>query len=308
MASKKTLYEILEVPADASYADIRVAQDRLIKALEAKQAELGREDFELQSRLVRVAFTTLSTPLSRDAYDAHLTISKEAAAPAPMALVPMDKPDAVSLRADAMVLRAEAMALRADALALKAEVASGQFEPSRKPVGHFIPPLLLASSRTLLLTLGTLAAVAMVIKLLFLFMGSQQSDDGSKARSAAEDKLIAQEYFQTHGVRPTNRAELELLEANRRREEAAQRKVDEDKRRTEDNDRRFAEESRRRGDQVSAELQFAEERARQARQEEKRQEQERQEEKRRDAIAERERIEADRARWREILTTPNNNR
>ncbi|OYT90438.1 MAG: hypothetical protein CFE43_18270 [Burkholderiales bacterium PBB3] len=308
MASKKTLYEILEVPADASYADIRVAHDRLIQALEAKQVQLGREDFELQSRLVRVAFTTLSTPLSRDAYDAHLTVTKEPASPAPLALVPMDKPDAVSLRADAMVLRAEAMALRADALALKAEVASGQFEPLHKPVGHFIPPILLASSRTLLLTLGTLAAVAMVIKLLFLFMVSQQPDDGGKARSQAEDKLVAQEYFQAHGVRPANRAELELLEANRRREEAAQRKADEDKRRAEDNERHFAEESRRRGDQVSAELQFAEERARQARQEEKRQQQEREEEKRRDAIAERERIEADRARWRDILTTPSNPR
>ena len=308
MSSKKTLYEILEVPADASYADIRIAHDRLLKALEAKQLQLGREEFELQSRLVRVAFTTLSTPLSRDAYDAHLIVRKEAAAPPPLALVPASSPDAAALRADALVLRAEAMALRADALALKAEAASGQFEPSHKPLGHNIPPLLLASSRTLLLTLGTLAALAMVIKLLFLFMVAQTPDDGGKLRSQAEDKLVAQEYFQTHGVRPANRAEAELLEANRRREEAAQRKADEDKRRTEENERRFAEESRRRGDQVSAELQFAEERAKQARQEEKRQELERQEEKRRDAIAERERIEADRARWREILTTPSNPR
>ena len=308
MASKKTLYEILDVPANASYADVRLAHDRQVKALEAQQVLLGREEFELQSRLVRVAFTTLSTPLSRDAYDAHLTIRKEPAAAAPFALVPMDKPDAVSLRADAMVLRAEAMALRADALALKAEVASGHFETLHKPVGHFIPPILLASSRTVMLTVGTVAAVAMVIKLLFLFAGNRQTDDGGKLRSQAEDKLITQEYFQAHGVRPANRAEVELLEANRRREEAVQRKVEEDKRRTEDNERRFTEESRRRGDQVSAELQFAEERARQARQEDKRQELERQEEKRRDATAERERIEAERARWREILITPSNPR
>ena len=134
MANKKNLYEILEVPAEASYADIRAAYERLMKSLEARQVLLGREDFELQSRLVRVAFTTLSTPLSRDAYDAHLTIRKEPVVPASLALAPIDRPDTVTLRADAMVLRAEAMALRADALALKAEVASGQFEPRNKPL------------------------------------------------------------------------------------------------------------------------------------------------------------------------------
>ena len=304
MASKKTLYEILEVPADASYPDIRAAQDRLLKSLEEQQATLGREEVDLQSRLVRVAFTTLSTPQSRDAYDAHLTVRKDPPAGPTLALVPMDQSEVTALRADAMILRAEAMALRADALALKAGAVTGHLDSSPKATGLNIPPILLASSRTLLLTLGTIAALAMVIKLLFMLMVSQQSEEGSKLRSQAEEKVLAQEYFQTHGVRPANRAEAELLDADRRRTEAEQRKVDEEKRRTEEAERRFTEESRRRGDQVSAELQFAEERAKQARQEEKRQEQERQEDKRREATAERERIDAERARWRDILTTP----
>jgi hypothetical protein len=308
MASKKTLYEILELPADASYPDIRAAHDRLLKSLEEQQIALGREDFELRSRLVRVAFTTLSTPLSRDAYDAHLTVRKEPPSASALTLVPMDSSEATALRADAMILRAEAMALRADALALKAGAVTGQLEPSRQPTGAFIPPILLSSSRTLLLTLGTVAALGMVIKLLFMLVVSHQSEDGSKQRTQAEEKVLAQEYFQTHGVRPANRAEAELLDADRRRTEAAQRKVDEEKRRTEEAERHFAEESRRRGDQVSAELQFAEERAKQARQEEKRQERELQEEKRRDAVADRERIDSERARWREILTTPGNTR
>lgn len=305
MASKKTLYEILEVPADASYPDIRAAHDRLIKSLEANQAQLGREEFELQARLVRVAFSTLSTPLSRDAYDAHLTVRNEPAVPSGLSLVPnAADASAAALRADALALKAEAMALRADALALKAEAVSGHFESARKPNAHFIPPIILASSRSLLLALGTMAALGMIIKLMFFFMVGQAASDSDSLRSKAEDKLVAQEYYQAHGIRPGSRAEADLLEADRRKTEEAQRKADEEQRRAAEAERRFAEESKRRGDQVSAELQFAEERAKQVRQEEKRLEQERQEEARREAAAERERIEAERARWREILTTP----
>jgi DnaJ-class molecular chaperone len=73
MATKKSLYEILEVPPHATYADIQASHQRLLQALEDKRDLLSREDYTLQMRLLKVAYSTLCTPTSRDAYDAHLT-------------------------------------------------------------------------------------------------------------------------------------------------------------------------------------------------------------------------------------------
>jgi hypothetical protein len=48
-------------------------------------------------------------------------------------------------------------------------------------------------------------------------MNGDFSDYRARLEAKAAEKTAVQEYFQTHGVRPANMAELELLEAERRR-------------------------------------------------------------------------------------------
>lgn len=299
MTKKKSLYEILEVANDATYPEIRASFERLLQSLACRQSALNRENYNTQLRLLKVAQNTLSTPTSRDAYDAHLLLCHEAAKPQSLALTataPAD-PGTAALRAEALLMRADAMALRADAMGLKADLISGQPE---RHVGIGERPAVssaLKSLRAVLMTLGTLVALSMVVKLVFLFSMNRQPEAAASARNPNEDKVFLQDYYQTWGVRPASRAEAELMDAERRKNESAtraQHQMDDAQRRAEQAEHRFEEESRRRGDQVSAELQYAQERAQRAAQlEDERIE----EEKRRKAEAERDHVEAERARF-----------
>jgi hypothetical protein len=307
MAIKKSLYEILQLAPDASFAQIRASFESLCQSLEAQQPDLPPEDYITQLRLLKLAHSTLATPLSRDAYDAYLA-SRQAAARAPSdALVPTPPAgrSAAEIRAEAMLMRADAMSLRADAMGIRADGLLGDV-PAGAGLASPLWSRLLASSKTALLTLGTLAAIGMVVKIVLLFTLSRPSDDAG-ARERASEKVYLQEYYQTWGVRVANRAEAEALDAERRtREDSSrtQRQKEEEKVRMEKAEREFEEESRRRGAQVSAELQFAEEKARLAQVQEERQlEQARQVKEE----AERRRIEAEQAKWRRILETPSNN-
>lgn len=127
MTKKKSLYEILELPCDAPYPDVHAAHERLSRSLESQQSSLSREDYQLQLRLLRVAYNTLATPMSRDAYDAQLSLRNEATQPgSALQVAPANAgTSAAAFRADALLARAEAMALRADALGLKADIVSG---------------------------------------------------------------------------------------------------------------------------------------------------------------------------------------
>ena len=306
MTNKKSLYEILEVANGATYAEIRASNARLLHSLESQQSVLTREDYNIQLRLLKVAFSTLSTPMSRDAYDAHLSMGKESAKPQSSALAisaPVNQ-SAAAVRAEALLIRADAMALRAEAMGLKADLISGYAEPPADQDAHPVFGYLRKSSRTVLLTLGTLVAIGMVFKVAFMVTRNVQSDQTVNARSPIEDKAFLQEYYQTWGVRPASRAEAELMDAERRNNEdakRAQRQADDSKRTAEQAERKFEEESRRRGDQVSAELQYAEERASQARlQDERRKENE----KDMKAEAERQRLAAEHAKWQRVLDTP----
>ncbi len=308
MAVKKTLYEILEVAPTASYAEIAEAHQRIRAVLDSQQAALGREDFDLKMRLVQVAYSTLSSPSSRDGYDAQLSLQAEPPkSTAILTVIPQAQSDAAALRADALLLRAEALSLRADAMGLKAELASGglvQTEPAPDPI---VPPLLRSSARTALLTLGTIAALAMIIKLLLMYTLGQ-SDNGLSAASLKNDRKVReQEYFQTHGVRPTNLEEAELQDAANRKADEEKRKIEQAKREAEQAQERFVEDSRRKGEQVTAELQYAEERARMAREQEAREKENEASRMRAEADQERQRREAERAKWREVIATPSNN-
>lgn len=309
MTNKKSLYEILEVASDATYPEIRASHDRLLRSLDGQQAAMSREDYNIQMRLLKVAFNTLSTPMSRDSYDAHLSIRKDAAKPQSVALAttsPVGQ-GAAAVRAEALLIRADAMSLRAEAMGLKADMLSGQTGSSAGRDDNPMVAHLLASSKTVLLTLGTLVAIGMVFKVAFMVTRNVQSDQVVNVHSPTDDKVFLQEYYQTWGVRPASRAEAELMDAQRRKneeEKRSQRQIDDTKKRTAQDEHQFEEESRRRGEEVSAELHYAEESARQAKLQEDRQ---KEDDKSIKAETERQRLEAERAKWQRVLGTSGTN-
>lgn len=307
MTKKKSLYEILELPRDAPYSDVHAAHERLLRSLESQQPSLSREDYQLQLRLLRVAYNTLSAPTSRDAYDAQLSLRDEATQPGSALQVASANvsTSAAAFRADALLARAEAMALRADALGLKADIVSG-YPAGLGASAPGTTQRLLSSFKRLLLILGTLAAVGMIYKVVFLFVVGGQAAPSGDDRSPTADKVFLQEYYQTHGVRPASRAEAELMDAQRRKSEEAeraQRTLKEEQLKDAQAEQRFEEESRRRGEQASVELQYAEQKARLAQQQEERQKEDEQHMK---AELERQRVEAEQAKWRRALETSSN--
>lgn len=319
MSNKKSLYELLQVPNTASYAELRSAYDNALDALQAQQATLARDDFTMQLRLLKVAYSTLSSPQTRDAYDAQLhvrTALQTLPEPATNSGAPTGAnsgagPGAAAIHAEALMLRADAMALRADALGLKAQAmgAGAAGGPGALSGGD----VLVASGgrfksylRYGLLTLGTLAAISMVLKVVFLF-STGHNPDALPTSPAAAEKVYLQDYYQTYGVRPANRAEADRLDAERAKAQEAQRvqkQWEEDQRKTANAETRFEEESRRRGEQVSMELQIAEERVKQAQQQEARQKEEAQ---RQAAEAEQQRIAQQQAKWQKVLGTSSGN-
>ena len=308
---KKTLYEILAVAENASDAEIQVGYDIARDRLQLQKDRISPDDFDFKLKVIQMAFTTLSTPSSRDVYDARLAASPRltpspppaaSAAPA-LALVPQEvEADALSLRAEAMALRADAMTMRADALALRSGGA-----PLPEPRGfsadrprHAPGPA--SSSRKILMAVGTVFAIVMVTQATRMVMGNRQAHVAAATAAQANEKVVLQEYYQTHGVRPASIAEMELLEAAQRRQEAAQRTAERDKNKAEQDARRFEEESRRRAAQVSESLRLAElEASRQARREDEQRERQQREDARYAEEKERQRIERLMAEWREVL-------
>ena len=326
--AKKSLYEILEILPTASYDEIRAAHQRQAALLDVRQASLARDDYSLQSTVLRVAFDTLSAPSSRDAYDAQLAVNASAAASVasavPMAstarnslamsnalAVPADAATA-ALRADAMLLRAESLALRADAMGLKADLAIGYPLSAREPSGVGAAAGRTGSVlRTTLFTLGAIAAMAIVIKLLMLWMVASEPAEGSAAQRMQAEKVYLQEYFQTYGVRPANRAEAEKLDAERKLKNDSQRsveKVDEEKRKVVNAEKQFEEDARKRAAEVSADLERTEARAKQA---QALDDEQKAFEKNMTALeraaAERRRVAADQEKWQKAMATPAKN-
>ncbi|MES2947457.1 MAG: hypothetical protein V4858_02850 [Pseudomonadota bacterium] len=310
MTNKKSLYEILEVANDATFPEIRASHERLTQSLNSLRSTLSHEDYSMQLRLLKVAYSTLAAPMSRDSYDAHLSIRSESAKPESVALVttPAIGQGAAAVRAEALLMRADALSLRAEAMGLKADLLSGQARPGTDLGEHPLVGLLLASFKKVLLILGTLVAIGMVFKVTFMVTRNVPSDQVVDTRSPTEDKAFFQEYYQTWGVRPASRAEAELMDAERSKNDEvkrAQRQRDDAKRKTENDAQQFEEESRRRGEQVSAELRYAEEKVERAKQEEEQQQERaknaKAETERRRAEAEQARVEAEQAKWRKVL-------
>lgn len=305
---KKNFYEILAIRPDATHEEIQAGYDSLILALKSQQKLFKPEDYELKLKIINMAFNMLSIPASRAAYDAELAASRTAR-PDPAASNAITlRPDAetMSLKAEAIALRAEAISLRVDALSMKSDIGAfnnpGNYQGSG-PSGAFG---LTPSLKKILLFLGFMLAGWMVIQVMSLLFFNRNSSMGSSAAAKAEEKAIIQEYYQTHGVRVKTRAEVELLEAEERRKEKEIRTAEYEKQRAEENARRFEEDARHRADQVSANLQYSENKAREQADREEREEAEKKwredEAKRQIEQAERDRIEREKERWRQTLS------
>jgi curved DNA-binding protein CbpA len=312
---KKTFYEILALPPSATHEEIQAGYDNLILALKSQQKLFKPEEYELKLKIINLAFNMLSIPASRAAYDAELaangTVRPNSAAPNAITL----RPDAetMSLKAEAIALRAEAISLRVDALSMKSDIGAvnslGNYQGLGAADSFSLPP----SLKKIAMFLGFMLAGWMVLQVMSLLFFNRGSSMSSSAAAKAEEKAIIQEYYQTHGVRAKSRAEVELLEAEERRKENENRKIEReaskterDKERAEESARKFEEDARRRADQVSAELKYSENRAREQAAREAREEADKKfrqdEAKRLSEQAERYRIEKEKERWRETLT------
>jgi curved DNA-binding protein CbpA len=314
---KKTLYEFLKIPATASDADIQAAYERTSAQLQAHKDRISPDDFDFKLKVLNVAYRTLSTPSERAAYDARIAPpvpepTLPTAASLALAPQPVDA-DALALRAEAMALRADAMTMRADAMALRTGAATPY--PVFRESSSFSAQLAASTARQssslqrkLAMVLGTLVAVLAIAQVFTMVVNSRRAEMAEAAAAAAaakaqaDDKVLLQEYYQTHGVRPANRAELELLQAEDRRKENEKRLVERDKTQAEQSAKRFEDESRRRGDQVSAELRIAELQAKeQARREDERLAWQKKEDQRIKDQIERNRIERQKAEWNSVL-------
>jgi hypothetical protein len=248
--------------------------------------------------------STLVDPASRLEYDTKLAGSRRADLPTePMglALVPFaPQPEAVTnARADALSLRADALSLRADAMLLRAGLdapATGAAEVARTVASGTVSALKYVAR-----AVGLLVLMAVVAFSLTRCMRGDPSARNTALESKANEKAALQEYYQAHGVRPANMAELELLEAERRRRENQGRSESQDREKSERDARRFEEDARQRAREVSDNLRRSEEQARRDAQAEQMRKQYEAQAERAAQEAEQRRIERQQNQWRDIL-------
>jgi curved DNA-binding protein CbpA len=154
--------------------------------------------------------------------------------------------------------------------------------------------------RILLTVIATLMIVGLVLQVGVMFNAYQRVNQvgGVDATAPVAEKAYLQDIYQTYGIRAASREEAELLIADLKRKESADREVAERQRQVEEQERaqrRFEEESRRLGAQVTAANQWAEEETRRAQEEADRR---KEEQERQQREAERMKREAEIARFR----------
>ena len=250
MQSKSTLYELLRVAPWASAADVQAAYRREMEALEAQRANLTPQEFAERAQVLRVAFSTLGNAALRADYDAKLRSAEREARAA--AITPAPDPRE-QVRAEALGLRADALSLRADAMLARAEL---QGTMGRSAAG------LLAGASTVVRAIGLLVVIGIAAFGFTRCTLAGSAEQRAVAEKRAAEQVALQDYFQTYGVRPANMAELELMEAERRRRENETRQAEQEQRRKADEQRRWEEESRRIGARVSQDMPRADEEAR----------------------------------------------
>ncbi|MBT9521530.1 MAG: DnaJ domain-containing protein [Dechloromonas sp.] len=127
--------------------------------------------------------------------------------------------------------------------------------------------------RRLLTIIAGLMIFGMVMQIGATYMAYQRASalSGSDPASPAAEKVYLQDFYQTYGIRAASRAEADLLLADMKRKEQAEREASQSQRLVEQQEReqrRFEEDSRRLGAEVSANLRQAEQEAERARAEE----------------------------------------
>jgi len=310
MRSRQTLYEMLGVAQTANPVELQAAYQERAAGLEAARARLSPDEFKQKAQLLRLALSTLSNPVTRTGYDAKLSAQGDAAAqdPARLPVVPVNPAGAAAgsadIRADALSLRADALALRADAMLVRAGIEL----PAADRRGDLASAAASGAVDVFRRVASALGLLVMVGICAFAFTRCTVGDPAARRElqsNQATEKAALQDYYQTHGVRPANMAELELLEADRRRRENLERNQDLNRDKQERQEQQFERESRRRAEEVSWQLRSDEEHARREARRQAEQERQdklqKQEEQRMEQEAERQRIEREQARWREEL-------
>jgi hypothetical protein len=239
-SAKKSLYEILEVPPNASLPEIQAAHRRLRQKLLPGKPGLGREDIDFNLKVIDVALHTLSDQVSRDAYDAQ-----QFARSAPVTAIAPLKVDAAKMAGALEAYRKVTETIQStEGTPLKIISATAASSAS--------------ALKKIFRVIAGLVVLGVIIKVSIGVLAGRPAGGISKA----EEKVILQEYYQTHGVRPGSRIEADLLEVENRRKENERRAVAREKELEEERERRFVEESRRIGAQVHENLHRDAERAR----------------------------------------------
>ena len=328
MTKKPSLYEILDVPQTANTAAIDHAWRTKLDDLERSASAMDSSELASRKQFIRVAANTLLDSSSRLAYDSQLAqsentggsggsgnsiysgngydsgLSRRVAGEAALGLtlVPQVRAtlssDSMNLRADAMALRAEAMSLRADAMILQAGARLGDNNESVQPRGW----LRLMGSGPLLRILMFLTVMGLIALGWSRCSAVVAPLQRTATEGKASEKAALQEYFQTHGVRPANLAEMELLEAERRRRTNENRNEQQNTDQKAKAELKFEEDSRRRAQDVSDRLRFDEEnQKRNVQREEREAQREQDERKRAERTAEEQRIQRLQNQWQQTL-------
>ncbi|MFM7332233.1 MAG: J domain-containing protein [Brachymonas sp.] len=270
MQKNLNLYELLGLHPSADASLIKQAYLIKLQELEGNPHGLDPTALAAQRQKIQIAHSTLQDSASRKAYDAMLATAAVEPAASQTVLAPPetatarlpghvgDAPglslmpqlpnretqESAALRADALALRAESLSLRADSLVMKSQASTASMAPASDNL--FVSLLTGGAFWRILIFFALLAGIALGFSRCATAVPPSYSSDNKAAEKAA-----LQEYFQTHGVRPANMAELEQLEAERRRRENVQRNQKQD---TALSEREFEEESRRRGKEVADQL------------------------------------------------------
>lgn len=251
---KKTMYEILGVPPTASLTDIKAAYKCESLKIMSGALGLSRDDCNFQLNLLDVALHTLSNPYLRDVYDAELAPENM-----PTNIVSPVRSSVLSIGGKEKALM---LASSLEETYKNATVGIDSYKPQIEAVSSVVGTSV-KSMKTLMRIFIGLAVLAFIIKAGQMTMASRQDGRATPEVAKAEDKLIIQEYYKKHGVRPASRAEAEFLEGENRRLENEQRAVVFEEKKKEDEYNQFVKKSRDEGERVHEALVRAEESDRQ---------------------------------------------
>ncbi len=300
-ANYKTAYDTLAVRPTASAQEIDDNFNSLVTRLKTQRGLFEPADYQRRLELINNAYAAIASPSSRGVYDEQFSAGRALGLAASAAPSVREDTASLALRAEAISLRAEAVALRADALAIHAQHDHGGRVPGAAAPAYGKLNSMAAIKR-LAMVIGAAVATWMLIQVATQLFTHRAINAAVNAGNSAREKTVIQDYYQTHGVRPRSAAEAELLDAEQRKKEVESRKIERDKTKQLEDLRRFEEEGQRRADQVSRDLRYSENQAREQVRHDDEQKANRLEQKKEAAeSAERARIARQEAQWRDAL-------